>query len=410
MNKKRSLLTLGLPAVLIISAWACSSGAVSQPDANEITAVEAAPQAVRVSVAKPQLRDIADKITLAGTIAPYEQVTVYARVDGYLKSIGVDIGDRVRKGQLLAEIDVPEMEASLVEKRAVVLRAEAAVEQARTTVAQYEAETKFQRLNHERLHAIRQRDRDVLPQQEVDRALAELDVARSKLEKSKADVKVAEAEVEAAKADLGVLERMAEYSKITAPISAVVTERFVDPGDLVQSAGSSRTQAAPVVALAGLDRVLVVVDVPEPQAPFVRPGTVAAVQVAALEPIPSRCARTSGALNAASRTMRAEIHLANTKQTLRPGMTADVTLDLRAIEGALTIPVSALRTQGERYEVFVLEGVTAMQREVKTGLESAEWIQIVEGLGPDDQVIIATANPLTNGMRVTALPDGNMER
>jgi multidrug efflux pump subunit AcrA (membrane-fusion protein) len=108
--------------------------------------------------------------------------------------------------------------------------------------------------------------------------------------------------------------------------------------------------------------------------------------------------------------MRAEIDLANAKRTLRPGMTAEVTLDLRAIENALTIPVSAVRSQGDRYGVFVLDGDTAKQQEVETGLESAEWIQIIEGLSPEDQVIIATANPLTNGMRVTASAAGSMEQ
>lgn len=409
MKIRRSVLLFSTVVVLVCGG-ACSSSIGSQAEGPGSAEAPSAPEAVRVSVAKPALRDIADRITLAGTVTPYEQVTLYARVDGYLNSIGIDIGDRVRKGQVLAEIDLPEMQASLEEKRAVVMRAEAALGQAQASVAQYEAEATFQKLNHERLHRIRQRDPDVLPQQEVDRALAELDVARSKLEKSKADIKVADAAIEAAKADLGVLERMAEYAKITAPITGVVTERFVDPGDLIQTGGSSRTQGAPIVSLARLDRVRILVDIPEPQAPYVHQGTGAAVRVAGVEPISAQCARTSNVLSPATRTMRAEIHLANAKQTLRPGMTADVTLDLRAIENALTVPVSAVRSQGDRYGVFVLDGDTAKQQVVKTGLESAEWIQITEGLSPEDQVIIATANPLTNGMRVTASAAGSVEQ
>ena len=400
MKKKKFLLLCSTVAVLA-SAWACSSGVVSQANVAEPKEAAGPSDAVLVSLAKPELRDIADKITLAGTVTPYEQVTLYARVNGYLKSIRVDIGDRVQKGRLLAEIDLPEMQASLQEKGAVVMRAEAALGQSHAAVGQYEAEATFQQLNHERLRSIRQRAPDVLPQHEVDRALAGLEVARSKLEKAKADVSVAEAALEATKAGLGVLERMAEYAKITAPISGVVTERFVDPGDLVQAATSSRTQAAPIVSVARLDRVRIVVDIPEPQAPYVHQGTGATVRVAGVEPITTQIAGTSSILSAATRTMRAEIHLANGKQLLRPGMTAAVTLDLRAIEGALTVPVSAVSVQGDNYGVFVVEGDTATQRVVKTGLESSEWIQIVEGLSPEDEVVVAAANPLTDGMSVT---------
>ena len=404
--KLKTRVLLWSSVTVLVSVCACSSS-VGLPSAEteSAAATTTSAEAVRVSVAKPELRDIADRITLAGTVTPYEQATLYARVDGYLRSIRVDLGDRVQKGQILAEIDVPEMQASLEQKRAVVLRAEAAIGQAQAALAQYEAETTFQKLNHERLERIRQRDRDVLPQQQVDKALAELGVARGKLGKAQADIRVAEAALQAAKADVGVLERMADYAKITAPMTGVVTERFVDPGDLIQAAASSRTQAAPIVSLARLDRIRILVDIPEPQSPYVHQGTAATVHIAGLDPIATRCARTSRVLSPATRTMRAEIHLANAKQTLRPGMTAEVTLDLRAIENALTVPVAAIRSQGDSYGVFVLEAGVAKQREVKTGLETADWIQIVEGLGTDENVVVATAAPLTDGMRIATLAE-----
>ncbi len=403
--KMKTAVLLCSSVALLVSAGACSSGAGSPAEGTEPAAAPASPEAVRVSVAKPELRDLADQITLAGTLTPYEQATLYARVSGYLRSIRVDIGDRVQKGQVLAEIDVPEMQASLELKRAVVMRAEAAIGQAQAALAQHEAESAFQKLNHERLERIRQRDADVLPQQQVDKALAGLGVARGKLGKAQADIGVAEASLQAARADLGVLERMADYAKITAPMTGVVTERFVDPGDLVQAATTSRTQAAPIVSVARLDRIRILVDIPEPQAPYVHRGTRVTVHIAGLGPIAAQCARTSRVLSPATRTMRAEIHLANAKRTLRPGMTAEVTLELRTIENALTVPVSALRSQGDRYGVFVLEGGVAKQREVETGLESAEWIEIVEGLSPDENVVVATAAPLTDGMRAETLAE-----
>ena len=141
---------------------------------------DALARAIAVSVSKPDRRDITDRITVPGTVTPYEQVTLYAKVTGYLKSIKVDIGDRVRQGDVLAEIDVPEMAASIEEKRAAVVRAEAQVQQAKASISQYRAELEFRRASHRRLSAIRERDADVLPQQEVDQALAGLGVAESK--------------------------------------------------------------------------------------------------------------------------------------------------------------------------------------------------------------------------------------
>ena len=402
MNAK--ILVLLSTVALTVFGLACSSQVGAPADRSRTeAAANTEPEAIRVSLDKPVLRDVADQITLAGTVTPYEQVTLYARVDGYLKSIAVDIGDRVRKGQVLAEIDVPEMQASLEEKRARVARAGAAIKQAETAVGQYEADVVFQRLNHDRLQSIRKRDADVLPQQEVDKSLAEFDVARSKLEKAKADVQVADAAARVARAELETLQQMAQYAKLVAPMAGVVTERFVDPGDMIQAASSSRTQTAPIVSLAQLDRVRIVADVPEPQAPHVRPGTPATVEIAGLKTFRARCARISGALNAATRTMRAEIDVSNNDRTMRPGMTAKVTLDLRTIKNALTVPVTALRSQGGEYSVFLVQGETARRRPVKTGLESAEWIQVVEGLHPSDAIVVATASPLSDGARVIGL-------
>ncbi len=397
MNRRRNMAVLA-PALLLVMLAGCFSGIGSdavEPDANVGTST-----AVRVSVARPDLRDIADRITVAGAVVPYEQVTLYARVNGYLNSIAVDIGDSVRKGQLLAELDMPEVEAELDEKRAAVAQAEAELKQARAAISQYEAEARFENLNYDRLRNIRQRDPDVLPQHDVDRARAGWEVARSRLDKANADVAVAEAAFQAAKAGLEVLSRLARYARITAPFSGVITERFVDPGDLIQAAESSRTQAAPVVSVARIDRVRVLVDVPEPQAPFVAPGIPATVRASNTGPIETRCSRTSGALNPATRTMRAEIHLANGKRNLRPGMTAEVTFHLQTVEDTLTVPVSAIRSDEKGYGVFVVRGETAERRLVKTGLEASEWIQVIEGLDPDDQVVIAAADALADGTRV----------
>jgi multidrug efflux pump subunit AcrA (membrane-fusion protein) len=237
------------------------------------------PAPVTVSIAKAQIRDLADRIDLTGNLTADEQVTVYAKVPGYLKTIHFDIGDRVRKGQLIAELEVPEMTAGLAEKRAALVKAQASLEQARAAVQENRAEAEFAQINYQRLKNIHDRDADVLPGQDVDQARAGHGVASGKLKNAEAQVKVAEAAVTGAEAEIVTLNTMMAYSRIEAPMEGIITQRFVDPGALIQSASSSRTQAAPVVTIARVDRVRAIVDVPESSASYVRPGTSAALQV-----------------------------------------------------------------------------------------------------------------------------------
>jgi len=390
----------GFALALALLSVACNERIT--PDTAALSAEKTAPAAVSVQVAKPELRDITDRITLAGSLVPDEQVTLYAKVTGYLKTLSVDIGDRVRKGQLLAEIEVPEMSAGLEEKRAALFRAEAEVEQAKASVAQYRAECDFEQASFKRLSAIRERDADVLPQQDVDQARAAFAVAESKQHMAEANIRVAEASVALARAELATFERLMEYASIRAPLNGVVTERFVDPGALVQAASSSRTQTAPLVALARLDRVRLVVDVPEPSAPHVHRGTPAAVRIQGFrgEDLAARTSRTSTVLDPATRTMRVEFDLPNAGLRLRPGMTAQVDIELQRFESALTVPVTAISGQAGGATVFVVTDGVARRQTVETGIESPEWIQVVAGLSDSDDVVVSSSVPLSDGMQV----------
>jgi RND family efflux transporter MFP subunit len=393
-------LCLGLPVLLVWSLSGCSKSRGQEGKAPNALGP------VVVSTAKAEQRELVDRLNLAGTITPYEQVTLYAKVAGYLRSIKIDIGDHVYKGELLAEIDVPELNTALVEKQALVLKSEAALDQARAGLEQSYAEMEFADISYKRLKAIHDRDRDVLPQQDVDQARANDGVTRAKWKSAETQVKVAEAALAGARAELATLQTMIQYARIEAPMTGVVSERFVDPGALIQVASSSRTQAAPVISIARFDRLRVIVDVPEPSAPFVRPGTAATIEVASIsgQPLPASISRVGGVLAPASRTMRVEIDLSNRGERLRPGMTAQVSLALRKMANAVIVPVSALRVEGSERALFVVEGSSARLIRVKTGIETPEFVQIVDGLRGGEQVVIAAAGALKEGEAVSVRP------
>ncbi len=358
---------------------------------------------VTVSTTKAQQRDLVDRIDLTGNLTADEQVTVYAKGPGYLKNIHFDIGDRVRQGQLIAELEVPEMTAALAEKRAAVVKAQAVLEQARAAVEQNRAEAEFAQINYQRLKNIHDRDADVLPGQDVDQARASHGVASGKLKTAEAQVKVAEAVVAASEAEITTLNTMMAYARIEAPMAGIITQRFVDPGALIQSASASRTQAAPVVTIARVDRVRAIVDVPEPSASSVQLGTPGALQVDGAS-IQARVARTGGTLDPASRTLRVEIDVPNAGGRLRPGMTVRVSLELRKLPGSITVPIAAIRAQGSDRLLFIVQDGKAKQVKVKTGLESPDWIQIVDGLKGSEDVIVASAGLLNDGSAVSVRP------
>ncbi len=391
-----------LRLVTVLSMLAVGT-ACSHSAGNGSAAAETAPAPVTVSTAKAQQRDLMDRIDLTGNLTADEQVTVYAKVPGYLKAIYFDIGDHVRKGQLIAELEVPEMTAGLAEKRAAVAKAQAGLEQAGAGVEESRAEAEFAQISYQRLKNIHDRDADVLPGQDVDQARATQGVANGKLKNAEAQVKVAAAAVAAAEAEIHTLNAMMTYARIEAPITGIVVQRFVDRGALIQSASASRTQAAPIVAMARVAAVRAVIDVPEPSAPYVHPGTPATLQVGD-ETVAAQVARTAGVLDAASRTLRAEIDLPNPGGRFRPGMTVRASLELRKLAGAMTVPIAAIRVQGSERSVFVVQNSKAHQVKVKTGIESPEWIQIAEGLHGGEAVVVASAGALHDGSAVSVRP------
>jgi len=390
-SRMRGSLIVALPILLM--AWACETSPGTQDAAVGDTTV-------RVTVATPKVETLTESITLSGAVVAEERVTVYAKVTGYLETLNVDLGDRVRKGQQLAALEVPEMAASLEEKKAALIEAEAGVEEAKAQVGQHSADLEFRRSTLKRLAGIRERDKDVLAQQDVDQAAAGVAVAESHLRSAQAKVRVADAAVTSRRAALETMNRLAEYTTISAPISGVVTERFVDPGALIQAASSSRTQAAPLVSLARTDRLRVVVDVPETGAAFVNRGTPAKIEIVGAGTINGKVSRTSGALSADTRTLRAECDMPNPGGRLKPGMTARVTIELRELQDSITVAVEALQGEG----VYVVEGGKALFRDVTVGLQVGDRVRIEAGLSTNDSVVVSSSAPLANDMPVVNTP------
>lgn len=347
MNKNKPLAPAALAGALLLAA--------------SLLQAADAPKAVEVKTITPTRGDIFRFVTLPGSIKANQQVTLYAKVAGYLKSLNVDKGDHVTAGQALGEIELPELATETVKHR---------------------AEIKVAQTDYSRLEAARRSASDLITPQAVDEARGRLDIAKANLERT---------------------ETLLNYSKLTAPFSGVVTMRYVDPGAFIPAATSgSAAQTAAIVTLMDFNTVRAQVAVPELEAALVRTGQPVRV---ATESLPGKrfdgsVSRLSYALDDATRTMLVEADLPNADLALRPGMYATVKVGVEKHPDALLIPIEAAVVEKSGTSVFIVADGKAKKTPVKTGFNDRTSVEILDGLTPNQPVILVGKMTLNNGQPV----------
>ena len=332
------------------------------------SSAEAPPRAavpVNVQTVLPKRGEIARSITLPTfRVLALQEATLYAKVSGYLKTLGVDKGDAVKEGQLLAEIEVPELLAD---------------------EAQFRAESGVSRTNYERMAEARQRAPDLVVPQTVDDLRGQWEVAQAKLQRTRT---------------------LLQYARILAPFSGVITARFVDPGAFIPAATTGSTpQTAAMLTLMDYSRVRVQVFVPEPEVPLIKNGVPAKVMVEELpgRTFPGSVTRFAHALDPATKTMLTEIEIPNPTGELRPGAYASVQLEVERKQGALQVPVEALLVEKAGASVFAVAEGKAKKTPVKTGFNDGANVEIAEGINPDQAVILNGKQTLNDGQAVNAV-------
>lgn len=388
-----------------VGLWSCKLNPTEGRAASAPAAASSEGEAVAVQAMRPERRDLLRQVVLPGSVEAFERVALYAKAAGYLKWIKVDIGDRVRKGEILAEIDVPEMASEYEAAAAEVARAEASLANAEAELQRARAEVGLKKLTYERLKGVREQEPDVLPQQNVDEAKAQYDVSLAMVTLAESKIRVARAEKAKAEASRTRVAALVEYAKIVAPFDGVVTARHVDPGALIQHA-LSQTNVLPVVTVSRVDTVRVRVDVAEPDVPLVKRGIAVAFKVRALPAsvFEGTCTRFAGALDPRTRTMNTQIDFPNREGLLRPGMYGSVTLTLDKRENVLTVPPGALLLEGGKSYVFTVLDGRAKRVAVRTGSDDGIQVEITEGLTGSEHVIVTGRNAVKDGAPVRVSP------
>ena len=368
---KRLLWFLVVPLVLASSAFFGMQA--RQQQRQQLANVTKSLEVQSVNVIHPERGKSSSDLTLPGMIQAFSQSPVYARVDGYVRTWYVDIGTHVTKGQLLAEIDAPEVDQQLNQARAMLKQAETNLALAKVTAPRYQELIKTNSVS----------------QQEVDQ--------------NNQNLAAQEANVQAETAAVGRLEQMQGFEKIVAPFNGVITERKTDFGDLV-NAGNAGT-GHELFRISQNNIVRVFVTVPEEFTSEVKPGTKASMDVISL---PNRrfaasVTRTADAIDATSRTLTVELDVPNPSGELLPGAYANVHFQLLLKVEPLALPASTILFQADGPQVGIVNGQNQVElRKVTLGHDFGDTIEILTGVRSGDAVIANPPDSLTNGMRVAA--------
>jgi membrane fusion protein (multidrug efflux system) len=309
-----------------------------------------------VHLAHLSVGPITRSITLPAQIIPFQQATLYAKVSGYLKTITVDKGDPVKAGAVLARIEIPELVAAR---------------------ARQQAELRAAQADYSRLQESLQKLPDLVVPDTVDQARGRFEVARASLEQS---------------------ETLLGYATITAPFSGIITQRYVDPGALIQ-AGSSTSA---IVTLMDFSKVRLQTAVPEAEASRVSAGQPVQVTTDNLPGMQfdGKVTRFSYALDAASRTMLAEVILENPALALRPEMLVNAKIGIEHKEHALLMPEESLVMEKANAFAYTVNGGKARKHPIKVGFNDGKEVEVLEGLSASDTVILAGKLKLSDGQAV----------
>jgi membrane fusion protein (multidrug efflux system) len=305
---------------------------------------------------------ITRSIVLPAQVIPLQQATLYAKVSGYLKTINVDKGDKVAAGAVLARIEIPELAAAR---------------------ARQEAELRAASSDYERLQKALAQTPDLVVPDTVDQARGRFEVARASLVES---------------------ETLLGYATIAAPFAGVITQRYVDPGALIQAGNTNSA----IVSLMDFSTVRLQVAVPEIEAARVTVGQPVRVTTDNLpgKQFDGQVTRFTYALDPANRTMLVEAILKNPDLSLRPSMLVTVKLGIEHKEQAALMPTESLVTERTNNFAYTVEGNKAVKHAIKVGFNDGKNVEVVDGLKDQDAIILAGKLKLTDGqpVQVTAAP------
>jgi RND family efflux transporter MFP subunit len=399
---RKRILRTGPFAILAAGAFLTASCGRDRPVEAHSTD---APDIPTVAVAEAAPENLERGLVLTAEFRPFQEIDVMAKVAGYIKQINVDVGDRVRQGQLLATLEIPEMADDLARAGAAVERSQADVKRARDELSRAQSAHDIAHLSFERLSSVAERRPSLVAQQEIDDAHSKDLVAEAQVSAARSALEAASEQVHVNSAELKKVGTLIEYTKVTAPFTGVITRRYADTGAMIQAGTASQTQAKAVVRLSENSLLRLILPVPESAVPTVHIGQQVEVRVPTLSrSFAGRVARFADKVSLATRTMDTEVDVPNSNLVLIPGMYAEVDLTLARHNSALAIPVMAVDLDGSSEHsgrvMVITPNRTVEVRKVGLGIETVNKIEVLSGLNEGDLVVLSGRPGLRQGQEV----------
>lgn len=413
MFKKMPRFIASATIALAIAALFITSCAKNGSEATNIS------QPSTVAVAKVAMEDLSRDLNLTAELKPFQEIEVMAKVSGYVKAIHVDIGDKVKKGQLLAVLEVPEMADDLARATSALKGSEAEAVRAKDELRRAQTVHDIAHLSYSRLADVSAQRPGLVAQQEIDDARGKDLSTEAQVASTKSSLDVANEQIHMSAAALSRVKTMLDYSRVTAPFDGVVTKRFADTGALIQAGTASQTQAKPLVRLSENSMLRIVVPVPESAVPAVHVGQQVEVRVPTLNrTFSGKVTRFSTKVSSSTHTMNTEIDVPNQNMVMIPGMYAEVRLTPDRRNGVVAVPITAVdltdsdtsrrskgadagpaTTRGGQITVVTPDNRIEIRR-VSLGLETASKVEVLSGLKEGEFIVIGGRSSLQAGQIV----------
>jgi RND family efflux transporter MFP subunit len=386
---------------LLVSA--ASLGAVAC-GGSRMRAADQGASVATVGIVTIGTKPLSRQLTMSSELVPFQEIDVYAKEAGYVRKLNVDYGSRVKQGDVLAVLEIPELEAQLQQDDAAVKNAGDRVSTAEHELNRTEAQHRVAHLQYERLAGVAKTKAGLVAQQEVDDVQGRDLALEAAVEGSRSNLQAAQSALQVAQASRERDRVLYGYSKITAPFAGVVTQRFANLGTLLQAGTNSSTQAMPLVRLSQDNLFRLVIPVPESYVRFVRIGDPVDVRVPSMDrSFPGKITRFSVDVREDTRTMHTEVDVPNPDRTLISGVYAEATVSLDRRDRATAVPLQAVNHEADRTTVYVVgaDGKVA-DRRVTLGIQTATDAEVLSGLSVGERVIVSDRGGLKPGQSVRA--------
>jgi RND family efflux transporter MFP subunit len=382
---------------LLVAAVLSGCGSAGKTKADEASAPN-------VAVIKVARHNLSNELEIASEFLPYQEIDVYAKVSGYIQKLYVDWGTHVKQGQLLAVLEIPELEQQLTQDEAALRRSQQDQERAREELGRAQSAYEVAHITYKRLADVQKTRPELVAQQDIDVAQGKDLEASASVSAAKDALSAAEEASIASRAALDKDKAMFAYARMTAPFDGVVTKIYAYTGALLPAGTSSMKAESALCQLSQNNLLRLVIPVPERAVPEIHDGQTLEVDVSGLKKtFGGKIARSSGQIDPATRTMHTEVTVPNSNYELVPGMYASVRIPLHSVTNVLAVPVQAIQFTGtgEGVALIVNTSQRLEKREVKLGLQTASEVEILSGLSEGETVVFGEQNQFKEGELVS---------